>query len=205
MIFHSFIHSFTHWSLLASTFFFFLLSFSGLISAHLLAIQEAPLHPSFEYNNVLGPFSFFFFFSPLFLSSFFFFSFSSNIDNFFCQELLVLAEDLGRRLLPAFETNTGMPYGTVNLKHGVPHNETPIACTSCTSTFSLEFGYLSLLTGDAVFYEAAKTSVRGLWERRSALGLVGSHIDVQTGAWTQTVSRAAHAHTHRERPTFQTF
>ena len=31
-------------------------------------------------------------------------------------ELLVLAEELGRRLLPAFRTPTGIPYAWVNLK-----------------------------------------------------------------------------------------
>eukprot|EP00961_Rhodomonas_salina_P024549 330834-Rhodomonas_salina.2 len=41
-------------------------------------------------------------------------------------ELLALAEDLGRRLLPAFNTKSGVPYGTVNLRHGVPPGETVI-------------------------------------------------------------------------------
>lgn len=31
-------------------------------------------------------------------------------------ELLILAEDLGRRLLPAFSTPTGLPYAWINLK-----------------------------------------------------------------------------------------
>lgn len=31
-------------------------------------------------------------------------------------ELLILAEDLGRRLLPAFGTPTGLPYAWINLK-----------------------------------------------------------------------------------------
>ena len=30
----------------------------------------------------------------------------------------------------AFNTSTGMPYGTVNLKHGVPKGETTVACTA---------------------------------------------------------------------------
>ena len=54
--------------------------------------------------------------------------------------LLRLATDLGRRLLPAFDTTTGMPYGTVNLRHGVPEGETSITCTACVGTFILEFG-----------------------------------------------------------------
>lgn len=31
-------------------------------------------------------------------------------------QLLVLAEDLGRRFLPAFDTPTGLPYAWINLK-----------------------------------------------------------------------------------------
>jgi Glycosyl hydrolase family 47 len=34
-------------------------------------------------------------------------------------ELLLLAKDLGDRLLKAFNTTTGVPFMTVNLKHGV--------------------------------------------------------------------------------------
>ena len=33
--------------------------------------------------------------------------------------LLRLAEDVGTRLLPAFDTPTGMPYGTVNLREEI--------------------------------------------------------------------------------------
>jgi len=114
-------------------------------------------------------------------------SLTSPLRSCIQQDLLKLAEDLARRLLPAFETQTGMPYGTVNLKHGVPQNETPVTCTACTSTFSLEFGYLTLLTGDDVFRKTAKAAVRAVWRRRSQRGLVGGHINVETGAWTQMV------------------
>lgn len=38
-------------------------------------------------------------------------------------ELLHLAEDLGRRMLPAFDTPTGIPFGSVNLLLGVDENE----------------------------------------------------------------------------------
>ena len=65
-----------------------------------------------------------------------------------CQgPLLSLAEDVVQRLLPAFNTPTGMPYGTVNLRHGVPEGETPITCTAGVGTFIVEFGSLSRLTG----------------------------------------------------------
>jgi mannosidase alpha-like ER degradation enhancer 2 len=47
----------------------------------------------------------------------------------------------------------------------------------------LEFGTLSRLTGDPRYYHAAKRAVTALFDRRSAVGLVGSTIDVETGAW----------------------
>lgn len=47
----------------------------------------------------------------------------------------------------AFDTVTGMPYGTVNLMYGVPEGETPVTCTAGVGTFILEFGTLTKLTG----------------------------------------------------------
>ncbi len=39
----------------------------------------------------------------------------------YSDELLKLAKDLGYRLLPAFNTTTGLPYGRINLLHGMTH------------------------------------------------------------------------------------
>ncbi|XP_043242855.1 ER degradation-enhancing alpha-mannosidase-like protein 2, partial [Amphibalanus amphitrite] len=65
--------------------------------------------------------------------------------------LLALAVDVADRILPAFDTPTGMPYGTVNLRYGVPPGETPITCTAGVGTFIVEFGTLSRLTGDSLY------------------------------------------------------
>lgn len=50
-------------------------------------------------------------------------NFSSSIRGYslpwYRGELLDLAGDLGRRLLPAFETPTGMPFARINLRHGL--------------------------------------------------------------------------------------
>ncbi|KAI7743574.1 hypothetical protein M8C21_000773, partial [Ambrosia artemisiifolia] len=100
-------------------------------------------------------------------------------------ELLHLAEDLARRLLPAFDTPTGIPYGSVNLLHGVDENESKITSTAGGGTLTLEFGVLSRLTNDPIFEQVTKNAVRGIWARRSKLNLVGAHIDVFTGDWTQ--------------------
>ena len=100
--------------------------------------------------------------------------------------LLDLAVDAARRLLPAFDTPTGMPYGTVNLRHGVPKGETPVTCTAGVGTFIVEFASLSRLTGDPVFENTAMRALNSLWGIKSSVGLFGNHVDVESGKWTAT-------------------
>ncbi|TKR89329.1 hypothetical protein L596_013452 [Steinernema carpocapsae] len=100
--------------------------------------------------------------------------------------LLDLAERFAQKLLPAFNTETGMPYGTINLKYGVHRFETPITCTAGVGTYILEFGTLSRLTGNPHYERIALKALQGLWKSRSTIGLVGNHINVKTGAWTAT-------------------
>ena len=66
----------------------------------------------------------------------------------------------------------------------MPRGETSITCTACATTFVLEFGTLSRLSGDPVYELAARAAVRAIFSRRSDIGLVGAHIDVRTGEWT---------------------
>ncbi len=98
------------------------------------------------------------------------------------KRLLDLAEDLGNRLLPAFNSPTGLPYVYVNLRTGQVRD--PRTNPAETGTLLLEFGTLSKLTGKPVFYEKAKRALVETFKRRSSIGLVGSTIDVETGAWT---------------------
>ena len=65
-----------------------------------------------------------------------------------------------------------MPYGTVNLRHGVPDGETPVTCTAGVSTFIVEFGALSQLTGDPVFKNVAMRAMEYLSSTKSEIGLV---------------------------------
>ena len=98
--------------------------------------------------------------------------------------LLELAADLGDRLLVAFDTPTGLPFGTVNLRHGVPKGESRIVCAACSATFSLEFGLLSILTGNVAYEQAAKTAAEVLWSKRSPkTGLLGTHLDIDQAQW----------------------
>ena len=48
--------------------------------------------------------------------------------------LLRLALDLGERLLPAFETPTGIPYGSVNLRFGVDERESNVTAAATAGT-----------------------------------------------------------------------
>src|SRR6267143_4222934 len=102
------------------------------------------------------------------------------------RRLLNLAEDLGNRLLPVFNSPTGLPYRYVNLRTGkVSDAKTNPAETG---TLLLEFGTLSKLTGKPIYYEKAKRALMETFKRRSAIGLVGSTINVETGAWVDADS-----------------
>jgi mannosidase alpha-like ER degradation enhancer 2 len=102
------------------------------------------------------------------------------------KRLLVLAQELGNRLLPAFNSPTGMPYVFVNLKTGKTRGE--VSNPAEIGTLLLEFGTLSKLTGNPVYYDKAKRALVGVYDHRSKIGLVGTSINVETGKWIDTTS-----------------
>jgi len=102
------------------------------------------------------------------------------------KKLLALAEDLGTRLLPVFNSPTGLPYRYVNLKTGKTKGE--VSNPAETGTLLIEFGTLSKLTNKPVFYEKAKRALVETYNRRSKIDLVGTNINVETGEWTKTDS-----------------
>ncbi|MBE7202474.1 MAG: glycoside hydrolase family 47 protein, partial [Parafilimonas terrae] len=95
--------------------------------------------------------------------------------------LLAKARDLADRLLPAFDTPTGMPFRFVNLKTGATRQ--PVTSPADIATYLPEWGTLSRLTGDPRYGRAAKRAAVAVFERRSKLGLVATQIDVTTGEW----------------------
>jgi mannosidase alpha-like ER degradation enhancer 2 len=102
------------------------------------------------------------------------------------ERLLHLADDLGTRLLPVFDSPTGMPYRFVNLRTGKTRD--PKSNPAEIGTLLLEFGTLSKLTNKPVYFDKAKNAVVQLYKRRSKIGLVGDEIDVETGEWTSKTS-----------------
>ena len=125
-------------------------------------------------------------------------------------QLLRLAYDLGNRLIPAFYTSTGIPYPRVNLRDGVPFYEksplnfdpevgqcdagqkgTPEVTETCSAgagSLVLEMTVLSRLTADDRFEELAKRAFWAIWNRRSAIGLIGTGIDAENGNWVGSYS-----------------
>jgi mannosyl-oligosaccharide alpha-1,2-mannosidase len=101
--------------------------------------------------------------------------------------VLAKARDLADRLLPAFaKSPTGMPYRFVNLHSGdVSGNVNVLAEIGTCVT---EFGDLSRLTGDPKYVAAAKAAQKAVFDRRSALDLVGTSINIETGDWVDTTS-----------------
>ncbi|HEX7356672.1 MAG TPA: glycoside hydrolase family 47 protein, partial [Ignavibacteriaceae bacterium] len=97
------------------------------------------------------------------------------------KRFLELAEDLGNRLLPVFDSKTGMPYRYVNLQTGEVKDK--ISNPAEIGTLMLEFGMLSKLTGNSIYYDKAKHAVNEVFNRRSKIGLVGTTINVETGEW----------------------
>lgn len=105
------------------------------------------------------------------------------------KKLLGLADDLGTRLLPVFDSPTGLPYKYVNLKTGKTKGE--ISNPAETGTLLIEFGTLSKLTKKPIFYDKAKLALIETYKRRSPIGLVGTNINVETGKWTNTESHVS--------------
>src|SRR5712692_7922063 len=107
------------------------------------------------------------------------------------KRLLRLAEDLGNRLLPVFNSPTGLPYRYVNLKTGKVRGK--ITNPAEAGTLLIEFGTLSKLVHKPVFYEKPKRALVEIYKRRSPIGLVGTWINVETGEWTDTDSHISGA------------
>lgn len=102
------------------------------------------------------------------------------------ERFLELAKDLGDRLLPVFDSPTGMPYVRVHLQSG--ETSQPVNNPAEIGTLMLEFGTLSKLTGNPEYYEKAKKGITEVFNRRSDIGLVGTTINVETGEWQNTDS-----------------
>jgi endoplasmic reticulum Man9GlcNAc2 1,2-alpha-mannosidase len=97
------------------------------------------------------------------------------------------AVDLADRLLGGFESPTGIPYASVNLKHGYgikSHANGGASTTAEVSTVQLEFKYLAKLTGETLYWEKAENVMAALESNKAQDGLVPIFVSPETGLYT---------------------
>ncbi len=102
------------------------------------------------------------------------------------QAVLNKAIDFANRILPAFDSETGLPYYWVNLKTGQVKGDTINVAEA--GSYIIEMGMLSWYTKNPRYYQAARRAMEALHERRSAIGLLGQDISVSNGTWTNKAS-----------------
>lgn len=104
--------------------------------------------------------------------------------------LLRKAVDLADRIVPCFDTLTGIPYPRIRLDGGTVNtsNRSDTTVASATSLL-LEFGTLSELTGNETYSILARNAVDSVWSLRdNETGLFPSGIDSVTGHTVNDVS-----------------
>lgn len=105
--------------------------------------------------------------------------------------LLRLAVDVADRLIVAFRESF-LPFRRVNLRHGVIEPKTDDDWTTPLAgagSLLLEFGQLSVLTGDPKYAIKAHVALVAMWNQRNyRTGLPAHTIDLRFGNWTNYVS-----------------
>ncbi|XP_027773699.1 mannosyl-oligosaccharide 1,2-alpha-mannosidase MNS1-like isoform X2 [Solanum pennellii] len=90
------------------------------------------------------------------------------------------AQDIADRLLPAWNTPTGIPYNIINLSHGNPHNHGWTAGHSIladSASEQLEFIALSQRTGDPKYQQKAENVILEISRTFPDDGLLPIHIN----------------------------
>ncbi|KAK0748219.1 glycoside hydrolase [Apiosordaria backusii] len=94
------------------------------------------------------------------------------------------AKDLADRLMAAFDSPSGIPYASVNLKEFkgiISHADMGASSTAETTTLQLEFKYLAKLTGEKDFWDKAEKVMQLVDDNGAEAGLVPIFIFATTG------------------------
>ncbi|XP_041106964.1 mannosyl-oligosaccharide 1,2-alpha-mannosidase IA-like isoform X2 [Polyodon spathula] len=99
------------------------------------------------------------------------------------------AVELGEKLLPAFNTPTGIPWALLNIKSGIGRNW-PWASGGSSilaefGTLHLEFMHLSQLSGNPVFAEKVMNIRKVLNRLDKPQGLYPNYLNPNSGQWGQ--------------------
>ncbi|THU79563.1 glycoside hydrolase [Dendrothele bispora CBS 962.96] len=102
------------------------------------------------------------------------------------------AIDLADRILPVFDTQSGLPMSQVNLaqRKGFPNDEYPnLVTTAEVATLQLEFRYLSYLTGREEYWTKVESVMKTIKEARMPHGLASIYMDVDSGKFVPSAIR----------------
>ncbi|KAL3472790.1 glycoside hydrolase [Aspergillus californicus] len=94
------------------------------------------------------------------------------------------ATDLADRLLGAFDSDSGIPYASVNLNtsRGIAsHADGGASSTAEATSVQLEFKYLAKLTGEAEYWRIVEKVMQVIDEQQSPDGLLPIYIYPETG------------------------
>ncbi|KAL1968455.1 hypothetical protein VTN77DRAFT_1984 [Rasamsonia byssochlamydoides] len=97
------------------------------------------------------------------------------------------AVDLADRLLGAYESGSGIPYASVNLREmrGIPsHADGGASSTAEAGTVQMEMKYLAHLTGKEIYWRKAEKVMKVLDDNGMEGGLLPIFVDPQSGRFT---------------------
>ncbi|XP_034665287.1 mannosyl-oligosaccharide alpha-1,2-mannosidase IA [Drosophila subobscura] len=90
------------------------------------------------------------------------------------------ALQIADKIMPAFDTPTGIPKSIINLKHGHAQSSNDI---SKFGALHLEFSYLSDITGNQVYRERVQRIRKMLGTMTKPNGLYPNRMNIRTGKW----------------------
>lgn len=102
------------------------------------------------------------------------------------------ATDLADRMLPIFDTPSGLPWPGINLskRKGVPDKYSAfVGSTAEVATLQLEFRYLSQLSGNDIYWRKAENVMRVLKEGQLPRGLAPIFMNLTTGEYILSTIR----------------
>ncbi|RKU42314.1 mannosyl-oligosaccharide alpha-1,2-mannosidase [Coniochaeta pulveracea] len=94
------------------------------------------------------------------------------------------AKDLADRLLAAFDSESGVPFASVNIGtgKGIPsHADGGSSSTAEATTLQLEFKYLAKLTGEKLYWDKVEKVMQVVDDNRAKDGLVPIYINPNKG------------------------
>lgn len=91
------------------------------------------------------------------------------------------AVDLADRLLIAFDTPSGLPMSSINFKNKLAIKSYGGASTAEATTLQMEFKYLTYLTKDPKYWNAAQKIMQTVFKQDFSDGLVPIYMDTTTG------------------------